>query len=318
MSANFLAVNALFSNWFNALAPGTIQALLNDQSLITQLDPPKQTSFILGDLLTALTASLSFIGAPEIGAALSVVAKDVLNAVQQAPGIAKVIWPSGTEDSTHVQLGNLDQGLSKIDANLTAAITSSISTVMSDVPSFSEFASTGVFTGAAYLSLPIATEIFGLAFRTYVLSTAMTKNKWHAAPQCDMTRADVQSSVSGISTTGCTFDSNNICSDSDHIINAWYSDTTACVYTLAVNGAGPSPRDLMTEIVSNSWSTLEQLFDGALNCTIAGHAGQGVSPAIIGYGTDLSCMSQLAMCACDIECPVAKVNGKCPIPCCSG
>lgn len=263
---------------------------------------------------------MSFIGAPEIGAALSVVAKGVLIAVQQAPSIAKTIWPTGTEDSQSVQLGSLGTGLSQVATNLTTAITTSLSTLMTDELSFSQFASTGIFTGPAYLSLPNATAILGLALRTYVLSTAMTNNKWHAVPQCDLTRADVQSSVAGsggASATGCTLDANNICADSDHIVNTWYSDATACSYTLAVDGSGPGAYDLMQEIINQNWSTLEQLFDGALNCTIAGHAGQGVTPEIIGYGADLSCVSQLAMCSCDIECPVAKLNGVCPVPCCS-
>lgn len=295
-----------------------MQALLENQSLITELDPPKKTNFILGDLLTALTASLAFIGAPELGAAVSVATKAVLVGVQEAPGILKTIWPTGTKDSQSVQLGSLDMGLSQVDTNLTTAITTTLTTLMTDETSFSQFASNGMFTDpAAYLSVPSATAMFSLAFRTYVLSTAMTNNKWHALPSCDLTRADVESSVEGDSSTGCTLDSNNICSDSEHIINTWYSDTTACSYTLADSGSGPDAYQLMQDIVSQNWSTLEQLFDGALNCTIAGNAGQGVTPENIGYGMDLACMSQLALCSCEIECPVAKVNGACPVPCCS-
>jgi len=297
-----------------SLTGGTIQALLQDQDLINELDPIQKTNFFLSDLLTALTASLAFIGAPEIGAVLSVAAKGVLDAVQQAPGVAKAIWPTGTEDSQPIQRGALDRGLSQINTNLTNAITNSLSAVMTDVLSFSQFASTGIFTGPAYVSLPDATAIFGLAFRTYVLSTAMTANKWIAAPQCDLTREDVESYVSG---KGCTLDANNICSGSDHNVNTWYSDSTACSYTLIHRGAGASEYDLMNDIVNNSWSTLEQLFDGALNCTKAGNSGQGVNPALIGYGSDLSCMSQLALCSCHVPCPVEEINGACPVPCCS-
>ena len=117
---------------------------------------------------------------------------------------------------------------------------------------------------------------------------------------------------------GCTLDDNNICSDSDHIVNTWYSDSTACAYTLTSDsGTGPNGYDLMNDIVSNSWSTLEQLFDGALNCTKSGNLGKDVVPEIIGYGLDLSCMSQLSLCSCNGECPVNEIDGICPVPCCS-
>ncbi len=57
-----------------------------------------------------------------------------------------------------------------------------------------------------------------------------------------------------------------------------------------------NPFTLLNDIVSNNWSTLEVLFDGAFNCTLAGGYGQPLN-FLIGDELYSSCMSQLQMCS---------------------
>ena len=66
---------------------------------------------------------------------------------------------------------------------------------------------------------------------------------------------------------------------------------------MVLGGAGPDQTSFMNEIVSKQWSTLEQLFDGAYNCSTA-PGGSGIGkPLDLFNGTELNlaCLSQLTM-----------------------
>lgn len=207
------------------------------------------------------------------------------------------MWPSGTADSQTEQLANLDSYLSQLDQNFTTQITQGLYIIMSDVPSFNGFASSGQFSGPDDLSLPADSDELALGLRTFILSSAMSANKWSAVTTDDLTMADVASSVPGSRGFGCTFNANNICTSSDNVSHVFYSNSTARAYELILKGAGPDPTSLMNEIVSKEWSTLEQLFDGAYNCSTA-PGGSGIGkPLNLFNGTeiDFACMSQLTI-----------------------
>ena len=72
--------------------------LIND--IVQTTDPlSKKSNVLLDDLLGALAAGLAFLAIPEaaaIGGAAAAIAPIFLKAIQQAPGIAKIIWPIGS------------------------------------------------------------------------------------------------------------------------------------------------------------------------------------------------------------------------------
>ena len=213
--------------------------------------------------------------------------------------MAESIWPSGTADSQSEQLANLDSYLSQIDQNFTAQITDGLRVIMSDVPSFNGFASSGQFSGPNTLSLPADANVLALGLRTFILSSAMSANKWSASSRDDVTMADVASSVPGSGGYDCTFGPNNICTDSDNTTHIFYSTSTARAYVLLLEGPGPDPGYFMNEIVNKQWSTLELLFDGAYNCsTLPGGSGIG-KPLSFSNGSaiDFACMSLLSIVA---------------------
>ena len=304
-------MNDFFTSWNDALSGASLSALFVAQPLINTIDPLQKTLFGLNDLLTALTASFAFI--PAVGAGVSVAARAGLTVLkiglQQAPGVFEAIWPSGTEDSKSIQIGDIDTELGKIQTNFTAGVVNALATVMSDVPSFIAFAQNGDFSGQDEVSLPSDTISLGMALNTYVLSTAMSANKWSVAPIIASTRAYMESGWS------CTFDDNGVCSDDDEI-GAFFSDVTNNGYVLSVDDYSTvTAPGLMNDIITNDWSTLEALFDGAFNCTVAG--GYGQSPNFFADGmVNLACVSQLKMCSCANPCPVALINGACPITTC--
>lgn len=317
--ADSLAINQFFTDWYNALTPSIVSSSLIAQPLITELDPRQKTGFVLGDLLTALTAGLAFIGIPEVGAGVSAATaaagKTFLTGLQQAPGVAKAIWPNGTLDSQSVQLGNIDSELSSVMDGFTTAVQAALKTVMSDLPSFIAFAENGAFSGQDSTNVPQDFEALELALRTYVLSTTMSANNWRALPITSVTKEDVESNVPGSGGWDCTFGENNICTNSDHSINVWYSDATENAYVLTnMASFDLNPFNLLNDIVANNWSTLETLFDSAFDCTLAGRNGQPLE-VFTDDGLDFSCVSQLPMCSCGTQCPVALINGACPFHC---
>lgn len=312
-------MNDFFTSWYDALDSASISALFVAQPIINEIDPEQKSRFGLNDLLTALTVGLAFL--PAVGEGISEAAETGLQilktGLQQAPGVAEAIWPSGTSDTKSIQLANIDTELATASSNFTTGVTNALAMVMSDVPSFIAFAQNGSLSGQDEVSLPSDANSLGLALDTYVLSTAMTANQWHASPYTSLTMEDVASSVPGSGGSDCTFGSNNICTNADHSINVFYSNITARAYTLAVPGADPdlNPFTLMNDIVANDWSTLEALFDGAFNCTVAGGFGESLD-FFTGDAPDFSCVSQLQMCSCEEPCPVAMVGGVCPFADC--
>lgn len=246
-----------------------------------------------------MTAGLSFIAVPEISSIAGTAASVLVKGLQSAPSVAKTLWPSGTANSQPVQLANLDTYLSQVDQNFTDQIVQGLYTIMSDVPSFNGFASSGQFSGPNNLSLPADSNILALGLRTYILTSAMSANKWSAWTRDDMTMADVASSVPGSGGYGCTFDSNNICSSAESPFPVFYSNSTARAYNLISEGPGPDPTSFLNEIVNEQWSVLELLFDGAYNCSIA-PGGSGIGKPLNffnGTTTNFACMSQLKVSA---------------------
>lgn len=317
LTSQSTAINNLFTTWYIALQWALTQALSIVQDVINKLDPQTQTNFVLRDLLFALTVGLAYIAGPEsaglfgILAATATSANAILKGANQAPTVARGIWPAGTESSQDVQIANVENELNNATSETSAMLNAGLQLLMSDMTSFVNFASTGMFSGAEPLSLP--TEVSGLdmALRTFIVSNAMSSNGWHAAVLVSVTREDVASNVSG---DGCTWHgpNNEFCGDF-----IWYSDATEKAFVLASKKQLDGTIDLLNTIISKDWSTLPMLFDGAYNCTVAGN--HGTPPVHIkADGTlDMSCMSQLDICIpCGSPCPIALVNGVCPFgPC---
>ncbi len=120
---NPTALNAFFTTWNSALVAATLDASLISTELITAVDPQKKTHFSLAMLLTALAVGLAFLVAPEIApealiavttaetmgvsaataaAGLSAAGHALVVGLQQAPGVAKVMWPEGTANVSNI------------------------------------------------------------------------------------------------------------------------------------------------------------------------------------------------------------------------
>ena len=93
-------INAFFNDWYNALNFATTNTTLSINPIVTAVDPDKSTSIAFGDVLSALIAGLPFIGAPAFSAtiAASASAQAFVTGLQQAPGLVKALWPTGSPE----------------------------------------------------------------------------------------------------------------------------------------------------------------------------------------------------------------------------
>lgn len=318
-------INSFFTTWWEGLQAAISQAQLIIDSVVHQLDPTHKSGFTLFNLLIAATVGLAFVALPEVAIGVTGVAASLLNAgqylligLQSAPMVGRAIWPTGTVDSGLVQIGNIKSELSQIDQQIGGMLNKGLQTVMGDIATFALFASAGQFSGATSFSLPESTTGLDLALKTFIISNAMTQNGWNAWPQLWMSREEVSSYEYG---ADCEFGPENydVCTNATTGTALWYSNNTGIAYHLRSNsGASLSSSQLMQDMVENDWSTLPALFDGAFNCTAAGHANLSEPFRVEINGTiDLSCVSQLNIClSCNTWCVVPYVNGSCPFPNC--
>lgn len=278
--------------------------------------------FSILSLLTALSVGLAFLGAPSIAVAVlglsfaaRVAAQTLIVSLQQAPGTARALWPTGTQSSQNVQVANLETELGNSTNQLAAMINGAVQLLMSDIPTFVRFCESGMWSGSTSLSLPSKVEGLDYALRTYLTSETMAQNGWSATPHIgpyeDLN--DVENPYTGFS---CQMGNNSVCTDSSGAAYYW-SRATGHVYGLRakdprLNGI-PSAYELTQDIVNNNWGILEVLFDGAFNCTLEGNAGNSVVNFNWDGTLNIACISQLPMkMPCDAYCPVEMVNGSCP------
>ena len=286
-------------------------------SVVAELDPVEKSHFTLYNVLIGLTVGLCFIPylgplgtslmASNIGASFTI-------ALQETPMVARAIWPTKTEDSQLIQIGQIDSEIGNINKEIGAMLNSALQLLMRSIPTFVSFVEDGRFSDDSYISLPKTVDGLDMAFKTFVTSTAMSKNGWWAYPLLNYAREEIP----GFGT--CTFGPENydICSDPDRTsISYVFSNVSGNAYQLAHGTANTSA--LLHRIVRDDWSTLVALFDGAFNCTSSGNAASGQPFSIKVDGTiDLSCVSQLTMCGgCnDGVCMVPLIDGTCPMAKC--
>ena len=189
-----------FRSWYQAVNVAIPQASEFIDAMIPVVDPVKKTHVVLDDALTALT--IGFLLIPALGpefAALSKLAISAanlaLNAIKAFPGVARAIWPKGTENSQPQQIADLKGQIAYLQSSLQQYLGLGLSLVQgthqSNVSAFLAFADNGAFSVPPSL-LPInntvsplgglATAInqpLLLALTTYLVSTALAQNGWH-------------------------------------------------------------------------------------------------------------------------------------------
>ena len=309
-----VVINDFFTTYYEALSFATSQAQLEISNIVNELDPNKPKGIPWFDILTALSFGLAFLGAPTIAVSVlnlnnnaKIAAQSMLISLQQAPGSAKALMPSGTDDSKFYQIGDLESKLGDAVSELKGMINAAVEKLMSDMPTFVKFVESGKYSGQTSYSLPNQTVGLNIALKTYLVSTSLGDNGWWASPSTGP--YDLDGPVT-------CMDENNVCTGPDNTTAIYYSPDTKRSYTLNANkGYGVAAYQLTRDLVSNQWAPLNVLFDGAFNCTAEGHAGTNNINFNYDGTLNVACISQLPiLTGCDQigNCPSPPINGTCP------
>lgn len=290
------------------------------------MDPIKPAAFDLFALLTALSVGLAFLGAPSIAVSvlgLSTLAKSAAQvltiSLQQAPSTAKALWPTGTQNSQSVQIGNLEAELGNSTNQLADMVNNAVQLLMSDMPTFVKFVESGQYSGAQSLSLPNKVNGLDYALRTYMTSEAFAQNGWVSVPIIGPfeTVQDVENAMTGGGGGDCSMGNNSVCTNGEGSAIFW-SQPTGRIYGFSnTNHAwtGVTAYQLLQDTVDNNWAILQVLFDGSFNCTQRGNFGDSIVNFNWDGTLDIACISQLpTRIGCGAGCPVALINNRCPFP----
>lgn len=185
-------INNFFTTWYFALEFAAQQASQSISEIIKTIDPLKKTN-VLNDVLTVLSIGLAFIAMPElegVEAATKAIGSLVVTAIAQAPAIGKTLWPIGTVDSELYQIGELQNLLANIDSQLLDVLQRGLIAVESNITQFLAFANTGNFSGPDPPSLYNDTVGLDIAFKTYLVSTALAQTGWKAIAVIGFEKAD--------------------------------------------------------------------------------------------------------------------------------
>ena len=311
-------INDFFTTYFEALQAATTQALTTITSIVNVLDAPKPAGIDWYGILTALGFGLAFLGAPTL--ALAILESDLqigvklasqafLISLEQTPSLAKALYPTGTDESKTIQMGDLSTDLGQATTQLDGMINNAVQLLMSDVPTFIQYVQSGQYSGQTSYSLPNTSSGLEIALTTYLASTAMWKNSWYSSPSIGPYEPNEVASENN-----CHWGQNDVCTDEEG--NAHYlSPDTGRMYSLELTNdwSSVTPYQLTQTIVNQTWAPLNILFDGAFNCTAMGYANTTNVQFTFNGTLNIACMSQLAMyTGCGQPCPCPLINGTCP------
>ncbi|KAL9594169.1 MAG: hypothetical protein Q9219_007182 [cf. Caloplaca sp. 3 TL-2023] len=281
------------------------------------VDPEVQADTTKEKILAAFTAGLSLLSVPGVSSVIeaavgATIGGILTTALQQAPSVAGAIWPSGDAASQVIQIGELQTALSEINSDLSDMLQAGLTNIMDgqDTSVFANFASSGAFSGPELLSLPEQTKGLDLAFKTYLVTTAMAANDWQVmlGPPYDENSKFNSTPKSQGANFNCNYKiDTGVCDtlDSKGVAptcqpGGW-SEYTSPVskrsyYANQKNGKNnPSSGAMVNAIVQKEWSALTLLFDGAYDCNRL-DSGPKNKPIVSFTGDgrfNFNCLSQL-------------------------
>ena len=317
-----LAVNQFFTTWFNALVNAASRAADNVNHIVDEFDKIVQPHMTTEIIFSVLAAGLSLI--PVVGGALgsAVTSASAFTAGLQNPTFSNAIFPTGTDSSQTVQIGDLEVYLRNVSTTLETRINIGLAAVQSDLSAFLAFTSSGNFSVPPdqLPNLPQVTDDLDASFNLFLVSSALTGNGYTAgvAPDYNPLAEYNDNPVTESNKFKCpAYDLNGQCSV------WWYSSSTNASYALfpsKSNHDDANPTSVTSQVLSN-WTTGSLLFDGAADCKAKGLAGHGVFIRTTTGQIDFSCLSQLKVCTWNkrevpefTDCPDQSGFAPSPIP----
>ncbi|KAL8730090.1 MAG: hypothetical protein Q9166_004289 [cf. Caloplaca sp. 2 TL-2023] len=233
------------------------------------------------------------------------------DALQDAPAVAKAMWPPGPLNSQQLDLRDPPNN----NPTITTVLDKGLLTIMSDIPTFLNFTSNGRFTRYNLANIPFVDTGVDLSVgvNTFVTSKLTEAMGFYAVP------GDIMDETTFNADSQCPGPlGKQICNTKNGKYLYW-SPTTHRSYELKAKNPPAHVTqmklgDLMGHINEDGFADPELLFDGNYNCTAEGKAGQAIVNTNEDNSIDVSCVSQLPMYLdCGTACPTTTlVGGICP------
>ena len=284
---NIYSIYTFFNGYYLAIGNARSAATDSIGAIVALLDPPKKTNGLLNDLLTALSVGLSFV-APDAGPLVGA----LVNGLQQAPGVAKYLFPVGTLDTQVAQFDQIANSMGTITSYLQDNVTSALAAIQQDASTFLAITGSGNFSVTPVPTISEKSDSILSALNTYVISQCLQANNWVIARAIDTDVNELQANGSAVGwnipNCGNGYDGNSIC-------GAYYFNKAINVsFTITNNGdLSNDPTDAMRQLFAN-WTTPDQLFNGAAQCQVQGGSAPVVTTGA--SGIDASCLSNLKVC----------------------
>ncbi|KAI9711439.1 MAG: hypothetical protein M1812_007184 [Candelaria pacifica] len=292
------SLNFFFTSWHGAMFEALVEAQGLVENIVLTVDPPRTQHVGLSNILTSVSAGLAFLVIPEaaaVSAGAAAVARVFLTGIQQAPPVAKALWPAGTLENTVYEYGELSGKLTEIAGSLGPRIEKALGVVLgvgqTDTSTFLAFAWQGDFSKPRDQGVSVSNQTEDLlsAFTTFLVSQALVDSGWHAVMALDVDPLGLSNGTAQIpkvytSEDGTPpkdrwkdlnchmYDANNQCDNA-----WWYSNAHQSAYTLAKDPYlgiytapkdNKDPTDLIRTIFSNKWTSGPLLFDNAGVCSL--------------------------------------------------
>lgn len=292
-----LEINTFFINWYYSMDSAIKDTADACVEILNFLAPEVPQGVGLNTILSVFTIGLALIPSPltpGLAAAARVGSTAAIGAVQQAPFVGRLVWPSGTTDARLQQLGEVLGSLRGASSTLSDRLSAGKHQAMSDLPSFLNMTRGGAFSGSRTFDVIKDKRAIGLALRTYVTSLAMQNNEWETYWGPNMTDGLTPAPASQESTYGCAWQQNNAACyyegrgrGKNKQPSGWAEYTSSkvnksfAVYPYFAKKKNTTPADLFRKMtndtVSNSnntaWADLGLMFESSYECSLLARQG---------------------------------------------
>lgn len=292
---NIWNLNGLFANYYQAIFNAQSTVTNELQTIIDTIDPVQTVNAGLDDILTALTVGLAFI--PEFEAAGALI-KGIIIAAQQAPGVAKYIFPTGTSDSETFDFKQISASLGTLVTQFKTNYAAGLAEAENDVTSFLAFVENTPLSG----KIPDLNSVVDQCLQslyTYVISQAYQVSNVIITRQVDTDVNALSSNGTALNwPTGCGkgYGQYGECS------TFWYDQPTDVTYGLYDTQKQTKDFNLEYQQFFNGQTTGAILLKGADLCAQASHSTQGSQPIVDTSpgGSTTYCLSNMQVCTWDL------------------
>ncbi|KAI9705853.1 MAG: hypothetical protein M1836_005259 [Candelina mexicana] len=294
--------------WFNSIWMAIENASNNVGptvgKIVSLLNPPEDHNVAQNELLTALTAALSFLKLPsETGIFLHVL---LTPALQQAPLVIKTFFypVTGNTQSQVNQISDISAALSNVTVEYQKSFTQGLNAIINDKENFKGLAANGGFSTNA-TSLQVQTDGLFKSLITYIISECFKANGIVITAARDTNPHELQynGTFKLSQSISCDYyDAYGVCSA------WWYNSQTNTAYGFdKVTQGYTNYYAAMQTLFGNGWTTGLDLIQGAVDCANDGGGGPYIDPNTLAT----RCMSSIQVCYWDMSCRLDAGNDGC-------